>query len=116
MHNIHNIIYANLSVIPLLDYRYAVNENKYDVLEGCKNIATLTSTLKLFLREMPDPLITKEMVNYVKTAKVDLSGKGDHRTLISKLKKSLDHIDKLAYHVLHYLLEHAKHVVDVQGK
>ena len=96
--------------------RYAANEEKYDAIEKCTNIATLTSTVKLFLREMPDPLITQEMVNYVKTANMDLSGKGDQQKLISQLKKALSYIDKLAYQVLHYILQHAKRVADVEGK
>ena len=65
---------------------------------------------------MPDPLITQEMVNYVKTANMDLSGKGDQQKLISQLKKALSYIDKLAYQVLHYILQHAKRVADVEGK
>ena len=64
---------------------------------------------------MPDPLITKEMVNYFKTANVDLTGKGDPKNLISQLKKSLTHIDKIAYNALHFLLEHAKAVAEVEG-
>ena len=96
--------------------RYAVNDNNYAVLDACKNIATLTSTVKLFLREMPESLINREVVNYVKTSKIDLTGKGDQKNLISQLKKSLTHIDKTAYRALHFLLAHAKRVADVEGK
>ena len=93
-----------------------MNEYKYDVVENCTNIATLTSTVKLFLREMPDPLITKEMIDYVRTANLNLSGKGDPKTLISQLKKSLTYIDKIAYRNLHFILEHAKLCADEGGK
>ena len=99
-----------------LRFRYAVNQNNYEVLEDCKNIATLTSTVKLFLREMPESLINRVMVNYVKTSKIDLTGKGDPKNLISQLKKSLNHVDKTAYRVLHFLLAHAKRVADEEGR
>ena len=93
-----------------------MNEYKYDAVEHCTNIATLTSTVKLFLREMPDPLITKEMIDFVRTANLNLSGKGDPKTLISQLKKSLTYIDKIAYRNLHFILEHAKLCADGKGK
>ena len=96
--------------------RYAVNNNNYALLDECKNIATLTSTVKLFLREMPESLINREVVNQVKTSKIDLTGKGDQKNLILQLKKSLTHIDKTAYRVLRFLLTHAKRVADVEGK
>ena len=93
-----------------------MNEYKYDAVENCSNIATLTSTVKLFLREMPDPLITKEMIDFVRTANLNLSGKGDPKTLIPQLKKSLTYIDKIAYRNLHFILEHAKLCADQEGK
>ena len=93
-----------------------MNQNNYEVLEDCKNIATLTSTVKLFLREMPESLINREMVNYVKSSKIDLTGKGDHKNLISQLKKSLGNVDKTSYRVLNFLLAHAKRVADEEGK
>ena len=96
-------------------FRYAVNQNNYAVLEDCKNIATLTSTVKLFLREMPESLINREMVNYVKSSKIDLTGKSDHKNLISQLKESLRKIDKTSYGVLNFLLAHAKRVADEEG-
>lgn len=98
-----------------IHFRYAVNAKNYDLLEGCQNVATLTSTLKLFLREMTAPLINKEMVNNIKISNVSLTGKGDQGTLILQLKKSLGVIDKLSYRVLHYILLHAKHVADNKG-
>ena len=64
---------------------------------------------------MPEPLINKEMINYFKSAKVDLTGKGDPKNLIAQLKKSLNHIDKLAVQVLHFILKHAKAVADAEG-
>ena len=93
-----------------------MNHNDYAVLEDCKNIATLTSTVKLFLREMPKALINREMVNYVKSSKIDLTGKSDHKNLISHLKESLRKIDKTSYGVLNFLLAHAKRVADEEGK
>ena len=97
-------------------FRYAVNQNNYSVLEDCKNIATLTSTVKLFLREMPEPLINREVINHVKSSKIDLTGKEDHDNLISQLKKSLNNVDKTSYRVLNFLLAHAKRVADVEGE
>ena len=65
---------------------------------------------------MPEPLINKEMINYFKTAKVDLTGKGDPKSLITQLKKSLNHIDELAVKVLHFILDHAKRVANAEGE
>ena len=64
---------------------------------------------------MPEPLITKEMINHVKESNMDLSGKGDKQELILQLKKSLTLIDKFSHRVLHYILLHAKLVADVIG-
>ena len=96
-------------------FRYDVNANNYTSLNSCKNVATLTSTLKLFLREMKQPLISKEITKRVKSEKIELGGKYNEQKLIKQLKKVFDQLDSLSYHVLHYLLLHLKRVLEIEG-
>ena len=78
-------------------------------------MGTLTSTFKLFLREMKESIITKQVLKSIKKSNVDLTGKGDEKTVISQLKKSMELLDELPYRVLHYILLHAKQIADIQG-
>ena len=97
-------------------FRYDVNADNYTSLNSCKNVATLTSALKLFLREMKQPLIPKEITKRVKSEKIELGGKYDEKKLIKQLKNVFDRLDPLSYHVLHYLLLHLKRVLDIEGR
>ena len=75
-------------------------------------MANLTSVFKLFLREMPTPLITEQILDDVKTQKINLFGPKNKASLVAQLRKSLSVIDSLSFRVLRYLLLHAKRVAD----
>jgi len=91
----------------------AVNENRYDIFNACEDVSTLTSLVKLYLREIPGRLINSDVIEYIKSERVDLSSNGDKSNLIYHMRKSLEHIERLPSIVLHFVLLHAKHVSDV---
>ena len=93
-------------------FRDHIENNNYSVIENCSNVANLTSVLKLFLREMPTALITTQILNDVKTGKINLFEHGNKESLVSQLKRSLSAIDAQSFRVLHYILQHAKRVAD----
>ena len=78
-------------------------------------MANLTSVLKLFLREMPTPLITQQILNDVKTKKINLFGPRNKASLVEQLRNSLSAIDSLSFRVLRYILMHSKRVADDKG-
>ena len=96
-------------------FRYRINENNYEDVEKCKNVATITSIFKLFLREMVEPLITKEVSDFLTASKLDFSKGYDENKLIVQLKKGLALLKPLSHRVLHYLLQHLKRVADIKG-
>ena len=71
--------------------------------------------MKLYLREIPGRLINSDVIEYIKSERVDLSSNGDKSNLIYHMRKSLEHIERLPSIVLHFVLLHAKHVSDVPG-
>ena len=71
--------------------------------------------MKLYLREIPGRLINSDVIEYIKSERVDLSSNGDKSNLIYHMRKSLEHIERLPSIVLHFVLLHAKHVSDVSG-
>ena len=95
--------------------RKAINENKYDIFNACEDVSTLTSLVKLYLREIPGRLINSDVIEYIKSERVDLSSNGDKSNLVYHMRKSLEHIEQLPSVVLHFILLHAKHVSDVPG-
>ena len=71
--------------------------------------------MKLYLREIPGRLINSDVIEYIKSERVDLSSNGDKSNLVYHMRKSLEHIEQLPSVVLHFILLHAKHVSDVPG-
>ena len=96
-------------------FRYRINENNYESLENCTNIATITSVFKLFLREMLEPLITKEVSEFLTESHSDFSNTCDQNELIPQLKNALTLLKPLSHRVLHYILQHLKRVTDIKG-
>jgi hypothetical protein len=47
-----------------------VDNDNYKTLEKTKDVTLLASTLKLFIRELPEPLIPKEVRNEVITSPI----------------------------------------------
>ena len=82
------------------------------MIENCSNVANLTSVFKLFLREMPTPLITAQILNDVRTRKINLFGRENKDSLVKQLKTSLTAIDAQSIAVLRYLMFHSKRVAD----
>ena len=99
-------------MLKISHFRDHVENNNYSVIEDCSNVANLTSVLKLFLREMPTALITTQILNDVKTGKINLFEHGNIVSLVSQLKRSLASIDAQSFRVLRYILQHAKRVAD----
>lgn len=95
--------------------RYNINENCYEELEDCPTVETITSTFKLFFREMLEPLITKEVIDFLTGSQTDFSKGCDKDVLIVKLKRALELLTPLSYHALHYIMQHLKRVADIKG-
>ena len=95
-------------------FRCDIDMGNYDEVEKCTSIATVTSSLKLFLREMPQPLITKEIQNLISDSQIDWSAIND-KLLISQLESIFMRIDHLSFCVLKYFLKHLKDVSETEG-
>ena len=76
--------------------RMAVNAANYTGLESTKDITLVTSTLKLFFRELPQPIISESL----RKAVLNASGK-DSLNNIVKL-----HTTGMEYNLLAYLFRH----------
>ena len=61
---------------------------------------------------MPTALITTQILNDVKTGKINLFGHENKEALVAQLKRSLAAIDAQSFQVLRYILQHAKRVAD----
>ena len=64
---------------------------------------------------MLEPLITKEVSDFLTASKLDFSKGYDENKLIVQLKKGLALLKPLSHRVLHYLLQHLKRVADIKG-
>ena len=102
-------------MVSLFQFRNHIDQNNYKLVDKCTNVANLTSVLKLFLRELPTPLITRKILNEFKNTGVALAGQNDHRLLVMQLKKLLECIYEYSYRVLRYILFHSKRVADNKG-
>ena len=76
----------------------------------------LTSTLKLFLREMDQPLITKDVRDGLYNQVVHDAENFNIKKRALPIRQFLEIFDPLAYPVLRYLLFHLKRVADTKGK
>ena len=101
--------------------RHDIDKNRYENLDNCDDPALLTSTLKLFLREMKDPLINNQVRDHLYKLlfnnKEVWKKEGEiWRKVAHIIKHFLVLLDPLAFPVLRYLLYHLKKVADVKGK
>ena len=46
-------------------FRLEIDHDNYKTLDNCKDVTLLASTLKLFFRELPEPIISKEIRSQV---------------------------------------------------
>ena len=61
---------------------------------------------------MPTPLITAQILNDVRTRRINLFGRENKDSLVLQLQKSLTAIDAQSIAVLRYLMFHSKRVAD----
>ena len=100
-----------------LTYRNDLNKGKYEGLDTCQEAALLTSTFKMFLREMPEPLLPQSARDELYETLVN--NEIDHRTStdwVGKAKLSLRKLDSIAYRILKYLVFHLQVIAAVTGK
>ena len=98
-------------------FRSEIDKGRYERLDNCQEASLLTSTFKLFLREMETPLIAKDARDRL----YDIISKEDetHRSQdnVSDIRKILHHaLDLLSFETLKYLIYHLKIIADVKGK
>ena len=93
-----------------------MDEGDYKLLDTTKDVSLLASTLKLFLRELPEPLINKNMKEFLLKSPVNFEKKNtDVKKLIETVWESLQYLDILTHRVLKYVLQHMKRMSDLQG-
>ena len=92
-----------------------IENGNYEELEKCTNIATITSILKGFLRQMPEPLLTRHCQQLIEQAQIDFLGNANERLMIAQLEGIFMRIDPLSYSVLKYFLLHLKDISETKG-
>ena len=93
-------------------FRYDINSNgDYTSFNNCTDASTIASLFKLFLRELPQPLISNEVITDL--ASFDLN-QGCEAVNI-RLKNAFNLMDNLPYRVLRYILVHLKKVAAVEA-
>ena len=97
--------------------RSEIDKGRYERLDNCQEASLLTSTFKLFLREMETPLIAKDARDrlYDIISKEDETNQSQDNVL--DIRKILHHaLDSLSFETLKYLIYHLKIIADVKGK
>ena len=93
-------------------FRQEVNNGNYKEIEKCKSVATLTSAFKLFLRQLPTPIIERQMVELALSSNRASYRECSAIQLIADLKKSVALLPRVNYKSLHFILLHLKRVAD----
>ena len=91
-----------------------MNNGSYKQLDRCKDVPTLTSAFKLFLRELHQPLINRDVIDSALELNLDLLkiGYDMQEEIIAQIRSSIELLPLLNYKVLHYILLHLKSVAD----
>ena len=77
-------------------YRLEIDQGNYKSLDNCKDVSLLASAFKLFLRELPEPLITKEMRQFLVSSQVDFERRNsDVKRLTQSVQTSLKEVNPL---------------------
>ena len=100
-------------------FRSQINRNKYEDLDNCTDVSLLTSTFKLFLRELPEPLICNGVRDQLYSSIFhveDKFGSSNVVKLVQGIKKSLVSLSSLTQCVLHCIILHMRRVADDKGK
>ena len=93
-------------------FRNDVNRGNYKPLERCKSVGALTSAFKMFLRELPRPLLDKSVVNSCLHLNLEKGSKLNNHALIGEVRKQLNMIPDLNYNLLRFIFLHLKQVAD----
>lgn len=90
----------------ILAIKNEVDNGKYNEFDKCKDVFVLTSAVKLFFRDLKDPLIPQDVRDVLVEAQ---PGAPVHET--SKLlQDGIDHLDTLNRYTLTYFMAHLKRV------
>ena len=95
--------------------RLAIDQGDYKPLDNCKDVSLLASAFKLFLRELPIPLITREMRKSLFKSSVDFETRTDPKVLTASVKRSVESLDEISLRVLIFVLRHMKRMSEVKG-
>ena len=109
------MISLNLTKCRFLFTRLAIDQGDYKPLDNCKDVSLLASAFKLFLRELPVPLITREMRKSLFKSSVDFETRTDPTLLTASVKRSVESLDEISLRVLIFVLRHMKRISDVKG-
>ena len=96
--------------------RSEIDKGRYDELDSCNEAALLTSTFKLFLRELVEPIITKDIRDRLYDVMIHNEENNDIQTMVQKTKKVLELVETTTFEVLRYLLFHLKLISNIKGK
>ena len=95
--------------------RLAIDQGEYKHLENCKDVSLLCSAFKLFLRELPVPLITREVRKSLFASQVDFEKKADPKLVAEAVRKAVSSLEEIELRVLKYVLQHMKRMADETG-
>ena len=109
-----NIVEKNSSHIVFFVFRNEVNRGNYKPLERCKSAGALTSAFKMFLRELPRPLLDRSVVNSCLDLNLEKGSNLNNYMLIGEVRKQLSLIPDLNYNLLRFIFLHLKQVADTQ--
>ena len=86
-------------------------------MESCTEASLLTSTFKLFLRELVEPLINEDVRDQLYQIIIHQVGdnKNTEATVLG-IRKILTLLDDIVLNVLRYLLLHLKVIANVKGE
>lgn len=93
-------------------FRNEVNKGNYKPLERCKSAGALTSAFKMFLRELPRPLLDTSVVNSCLDLNLEKGSNLNNYPLIGEVRKQLSLIPELNYNLLRFIFLHLKQVAE----
>ncbi|XP_025016991.1 rho GTPase-activating protein 12 isoform X2 [Tetranychus urticae] len=103
-------ICGNLSEVQKI--RFQINNGNYDVIWSQENVHALTGVLKLFLRDLKEPLFPFDLFNSF----IFTTGIPNKKDQIETLQKLVNQLPKCNYHTLLFLLKHLLRVVQYKDK
>ena len=95
--------------------RLAIDQGEYKHLDNCKDVSLLCSAFKLFLRELPVPLITREARKALFASQVDFEQNADPKLVAEAVQKAVISLEEIELRVLKYVLRHMKRIADEKG-